>query len=143
MKTESEVATGASPAVGIVLTVAALLEIAVMIHHPTVKAPDLAQSIVRLREVGPVSAWVHGLLIALMLAVLYGLSEFALWRGIRRPGIRVGLIAYAFGVGAMIMATAVSGFMTAAVTAGTRAATAAVIKPLTAVAMIMAPTPKA
>ncbi len=124
MKSESEVSTGATPAVGVALMVAALLEIPVMMHHPSVRAPDVAQSIVLLRQVASVSAWVHGLLIALMLICFFGLTEFALWRGIRRPLIRVGLIAYGFGVVAMIMAASVSGFITAVVAARVPATTA-------------------
>lgn len=124
MKSESQVSSNGPSAVGIALTVAALLEIAVMMHHPSVRTPDIVQTIALLREAASVSAWVHGLLIALMLVSFYGLTEFSLRRGIRRPVIRVGLIAYAFGVVAMIMAASVSGFMTAAVAARVPATTA-------------------
>ena len=124
MKSESQVPSSASPAVGIALIAASVLEIPVMMHHPSVRTPDVVQSIARLREVASVSAWVHGLLIALMLVGFFGLTEFSLRRGIRRPLIRAGLTAYAFGVVAMIMATSVSGFVTAAVAARVPATTA-------------------
>ena len=116
--------SGTTRPVGIALMVAALLEVAVMMHHPTARMPEMAQTIANLREMASLSAWVHGLLIGLMLVCLHGLTEFSLWRGIRRPPIRAALIAYAFGVVAMIMATTVSGFVTAEVAARLPATTA-------------------
>jgi hypothetical protein len=50
-------------------------------------------------------------LLALMLLVLYGLSEFALRRGIVRPLIRAGAIAYGCGAIAMMAAALISGFV--------------------------------
>lgn len=119
------VLSGTSRTVGIALMVAALLEIPVMLHHPTARMPEVAQTIARVREIASLSAWVHGVLIGLMLVSFYGLTEFSLWRGIRRLPIRAALIAYAFGVAAMIMAASVSGFMTAEVAARVPATTAA------------------
>jgi hypothetical protein len=123
MKSEP-LSSGTARPVGIALIVAALLEVAVMMHHPTARMPEIAQTIAHLRELTSLSAWVHGLLIGLMLVAFYGLTEFSLWRGIRRPPIRAALIAYAFGVVAMIMATTVSGFVTAEVAARVPATTA-------------------
>lgn len=116
--------SGTSRAVGIALIVAALLEIPVMLHHPTARMPEVAQTIARLRETTSVAVWVHGLLIGLMLVSFYGLTEFSVWRGIRRLPIRAALIAYAFGVVAMIIATTVSGFVSGEVGARVPATTA-------------------
>jgi hypothetical protein len=123
MKSES-FSSGTTRAVGIALIVAAALEIPVMLHHPTARMPEVAQTIARLRETASVAAWVHGLLIGLMLVSFYGLTEFSVWRGIWRSPIRAALIAYAFGVVAMIIATTVSGFVTAEVAARVPATTA-------------------
>jgi hypothetical protein len=102
---------------GAVLIAAAILEVPVMAHHPSGRTPDVAQTIEQLRTMATLSAWVHGVLITLMLIGFYALTEFSLWRGLRRPPIRAGLIAYAVGVFAMIGAASISGFVTAHVAA--------------------------
>jgi len=83
-----------------------------MAHHPSVHAADVAQALVQLRALSAAAAWVHGVLIALMLAGFFALTEFAWQRGITRPAIRAGLIAYAVGVVAMTGAALVDGFVT-------------------------------
>ena len=88
-------------------------------------AHDAAAVLVQLQALGALSAWVHGVLIALMLTVFFALTEFAWQRGITRPAIRAGLIAYAVGVVAMTGAALVDGFVTPRVAilgAGLRAA---------------------
>ena len=102
----------AARAAGALLIGGSILEIAGMAHHPSVQAHDLATVLVQLRALSTVSAWVHGVLIALMLIVFFALTEFAWQRGITRPAIRAGLIAYAAGVVAMMGAALVDGFVT-------------------------------
>ena len=97
---------------GIVLIGAAVLQVPVMAHHPTAKTPDVARAIEQLRAIAPLSAWVHGVLILLMLIAFYALVEFSLYRGLHRGQIRAGLIAYALGVLAMTGAALISGFVT-------------------------------
>ena len=115
----------AARAAGALLIGGSILEIAVMAHHPSVHAHDVAEVLVQLQALGARSAWVHGVLIALMLTVFFALTEFAWQRGIARPAIRAGLIAYAAGVVAMMGAALVDGFVTPRVAilgAGLRAA---------------------
>jgi len=102
----------ATRAAGAVLIGGSILEIAAMAHHPSVHAHDLAAVLVQLRALSAASAWVHGVLIALLLTVFFALTEFAWQRGITRPAIRAGLIAYAAGVVAMMGAALVDGFVT-------------------------------
>jgi hypothetical protein len=102
----------AARAAGALLVGGSILEIAVMAHHPSVHAHDVAAVVVQLQALGALSAWVHGVLIALMLTVFFALTEFAWQRGITRPAIRAGLIAYAAGVVAMMGAALVDGFVT-------------------------------
>jgi hypothetical protein len=99
-------------AAGALLIGGSILEIAAMAHHPSVHAHDLATVLVQLQALSAVSAWVHGVLIALMLIVFFALTEFAWQRDITRPAIRAGLIAYAAGVVAMMGAALVDGFVT-------------------------------
>jgi hypothetical protein len=99
-------------AAGALLIGGSILEIAAMAHHPSVHAHDMAAVLVQLQALSAASAWVHGVLIALMLTVFFALIEFAWQRGITRPAIRAGLIAYAAGVVAMMGAALVDGFVT-------------------------------
>jgi hypothetical protein len=112
-------------AAGALLIAASIFEIVAMAHHPSVRAADAAQAIAQLRAMSAVAAWVHGVLIMLMLVGFFALTEFAWQRGITRPAIRAGLIAYAAGVVAMMGAALVDGFVTPRVAilgAGLRAA---------------------
>jgi hypothetical protein len=102
-------ASGVVP--GIILLAASLLEILAMAHHPSVATSDITLALRQIAEFSRHAAIVHGVLLALMLLVLYGLSEFALRRGIARPLIRAGAIAYVFGAIAMMGAALVSGFI--------------------------------
>ena len=115
----------AARAAGALLIGGSILEIGAMAHHPSVHAHDVAAVLAQLQALAAVSAWVHGVLIALMLTVFFALTEFACQRGITRPAIRAGLIAYAAGVVAMMGAALVDGFVTPRVAmlgAGLRAA---------------------
>jgi hypothetical protein len=102
----------AARAAGALLIGGSILEIAAMAHHPSVHAHDMAAVLAQLQALSAASAWVHGVLIALMLTVFFALTEFAWQRDIARPAIRAGLIAYAAGVVAMMGAALVDGFVT-------------------------------
>jgi len=101
--------TSAAP--GIVLMAASLLEVLGMLHHPSLHTSDVAQAIEQMTRFATLSGVVHGVLITLMLLIAYGLVEFALRRGLLRPLIRAGGIAYGCGVLVMIGAGLVSGFI--------------------------------
>jgi hypothetical protein len=93
------------------LIAASLLEIVAMAHHPTIDTSSIAEAVQQIAQRRELAGIVHGVLIALMLVVVYGLSEFALRRGAARPAIRAGLIAYGCGVLVMVGAAMVSGFI--------------------------------
>ena len=99
-------------AAGALLIAVSIFEIVAMAHHPSVRAADTAQAIAQLRAMSAVATWVHGVLIMLMLVGFFALTEFALRRGLVRPAIRAGLVAYAAGVVAMTGAALVGGFIT-------------------------------
>jgi hypothetical protein len=96
---------------GILLMAATVLEIAAMAHHPTVASHDIGPALEQIARMSDLSAWVHGLLIALMLVIFYIFTEFARRRGVALPWVRAGLIAYSVGVLAMIGAALMSGFV--------------------------------
>jgi hypothetical protein len=96
---------------GLMLCVATVLEIVAMSHHPSVNSHDAAQVVRQIDAMAELANWVHGTLLALMLIVAFGFSEFVLRRDPRRPLIRAGSIAYAAGVIVMLGAAMVSGFI--------------------------------
>ena len=104
---------------GALLALATVLEIVAMSHHPTVRSSDAAQAVRQVAELAPLSGWVHGILLALMLIIAYGLSEFVLRRDFRRPLIRAGSLAYGAGVIVMLGAAMVSGFIITGLAAST------------------------
>ena len=96
---------------GILLVAATILAVAAMAHHPSVTSPNIAQAIEQIARMSDLSAWVHGVMIGVLLALLYVFTEFAWRRGITLPLVRAGFIAYIVGVLAMIGAAMMSGFV--------------------------------
>jgi hypothetical protein len=109
---------------GLILVAAGLLEVLAMSHHPSVAAPGIAQAIEAIGAFSRRAAWIHGVLIGLMLVTVYGLSELALQRGLRRPLVRAGLVGYCAGVIAMMGAALVSGWVVAGLASSTPHSTA-------------------
>jgi hypothetical protein len=103
---------GVARSAGALLIAATTLEVVVMAHHPSVKTANLALAVEELRTMVALSAWVHGTLIALLLAGYYSFAQFAHRRGLRRPLVLVGLISYTAGMLALIAAALIDGFVT-------------------------------
>jgi hypothetical protein len=81
------------------LLAGSLLSVFVMAHHPEHVDPN---GIVGL---------VHGAMIALMAVIAFGFAHFALRRGVSRPAILAGLIAYFIGLVADLGAGTTNGFI--------------------------------
>jgi hypothetical protein len=81
------------------LIAGSLLSVFVMAHHPDHVDPN---GIVGL---------VHGAMIALMSITAFGFAHFALRRGVARPAILAGLIAYFIGLVADLGAGTTNGFI--------------------------------
>ena len=97
---------------GVALVAATLLSVLAMAHHPALTTPDITQALQQLKDLANLSAWVHGVLIALMLLIYWCLTEYSLRRGVGKPLVRAGLVSYGAGVVAMIGAAVVSGWLT-------------------------------
>ena len=78
---------------------------------PPCTTPDILEAVRQIARSSALAGVVHGVLMAFMLIIVYGLSEFALRRGATRPAIRAGCIAYCAGVIVMLGAAMVSGFI--------------------------------
>jgi hypothetical protein len=96
---------------GILLVAVTVLAVAAMTRHPSVTSSDITQVIEQIARMSGLSAWVHGVMIGVLLVLLYVFTEFAWRRGITLPLVRTGLIAYFVGVLAMMSAAMVSGFV--------------------------------
>jgi hypothetical protein len=96
----------------IVIAVSALVAILAVAQHPTVAIHAPAQAIPELVRLAPLDRLVHGILIAVMLALLFAFSIFSLRRGLDRQTTVGGFVAYAFGCLAVIGAAIIDGFVT-------------------------------
>ncbi len=102
---------GSERVTGAILVAVAALEGVAMAHHPTVGSHDYAGGLRELGAMAGISGLVHGTLMVMMLVVLHGLIRFALGRGLHRPLIHGGLLAYLVGVLGMLAAALASGFI--------------------------------
>ena len=92
-------------ATGIALIGAAGLSMLAMAHHPT-----------SLRA-GAMIGIVHGAMILFAGMMAYGFTHFARRRGLERPAVLAGLVAYAIAIGADIGAATINGFAAPALAA--------------------------
>jgi len=90
---------------GAALILAAGLSVLMMAHHPS-SAHDAA-----------LGQFVHGALIGLIAVTAWGFAHMALRRGLDRPTVLAGLVAYATGVAATIGAATINGFVVTALAA--------------------------
>jgi len=84
---------------------AALLSVLVMAHHPEHVDPNGLVGIV------------HGAMIVLMTVTAFGFTHFALRRGLDRPAILAGLVAYFVSLVAHLGAGTINGFIVPALAA--------------------------
>lgn len=95
---------------GAVIVAASLLALLMMAHHPSGSTRDIAAFVAESARIGALNRFVHGTLIALLGALLFGFADFSRGFGGGRPLVRAALIAYAIGVGADIGAASINGF---------------------------------
>jgi len=96
---------GADRIAGGALIAGSLLSVLAMAHHPDHVDP------------GGLVGIVHGAMIVLMSVIAFGFAHFALRRGLRRPAILAGLIAYFIGLVADLGAGTTNGFIVPALAA--------------------------
>ncbi|HEY0012575.1 MAG TPA: hypothetical protein VGB79_06935 [Allosphingosinicella sp.] len=92
----------ADRAAGTALIAAAVGIVFGMAHHPT-RLADAQLAMV-----------VHAFMIVMVWAMLFGFTHFARRRGLARPAVLAGLVAYAIGAAANIGAATVNGLVTPA-----------------------------
>ena len=96
---------------GTVIAGASVLSVLLMFRHPSVGSHAMADVIAEVAAKAATDRFVHGGLIALMGALLFGFVDLSRLLGLRRPPVRAALIAYAVGTGSMMGAALISGFV--------------------------------
>jgi len=95
---------------GIVVGLGAALTLLAVANHPVLNRShgDILTQVVAL---GPMDRFMHGSVIAVVLALVYGLAVFSLLRGFGRECVLAGFIAYALGSVSWVGAALVDGFL--------------------------------
>ncbi len=97
---------------GISLVASAILAMAAMAHHPTAGGGgDFAGFARNVERMAAVNQAVHGTMIALVAVLTWTLVTFAARRGLHRPLIMAGMVAWAIGAVIMIIPPVFNGFV--------------------------------
>ncbi len=97
---------------GIIIAVCAGLSIPAIANHPQILARSHGDLLAQIVALSPIDRFVHGALMVIMFALVWGLAIFAIRRGFNRATVLAGFIAYAAGALAWIGATLIDGFIT-------------------------------
>ena len=96
---------------GIAIIASALLGAFAMAHHPSAGGADFMAFARNVERMAFLNQAVHGVLLALVAVITWGLVVFALRRGVGRSLVTLGLVAWAIGVTAMTAAGIFNGFV--------------------------------
>jgi hypothetical protein len=102
---------------GWTLVVAALLSVAGMLHHPVAGGHGMA-AVQNLAGMAGAANGVHGFLMVVLGALVFGFTGLTGQLGWRTPAARAAFVAYAMGVTAMLGAAVINGFAFTKVAAG-------------------------
>jgi hypothetical protein len=95
----------------VIIATCAVVAILAVAQHPVAASHAAAQAIPEMVRLAPMDRTIHGILIAVMAALLFGFSVFSARVGFDRQTTIAGLTAYALGVGAVIGAGLIDGFI--------------------------------
>jgi hypothetical protein len=101
-------------AAGFVIIAVAFLVMIMLHHHPQSATHEAGKLIAEIADLALADRVVHGTLIALMAALVFGYLEFCARLGFVRPAVRAGAVAYAMGVFAVVVAATIDGFVISA-----------------------------
>jgi hypothetical protein len=97
---------------GIFLVLGSITAMAAMAHHPTAGGgQDFATFARNVERIATVNQMVHGTMIVLLAVITWTMVTFAMQRGVHRPLIMAGLVAWAIGAAGMIIAGVFNGFV--------------------------------
>lgn len=96
---------------GLVIGIGYVLSLGLMALHPSLSSRDAAGAIAELTREAPINGLVHGGLIVLAAALVFGLTGFCARLGWQRSLVRAGMVAYGLGSMWVMGAALVSGFL--------------------------------
>jgi hypothetical protein len=97
---------------GVAILASAAVGLVAIAHHPTVgTARGAADVFGQIAALSAIDEVVHGVLIVLSGALLFGFAVFAQRRGLHRGSVLLGLIGYAVASGGIIGAALIDGFL--------------------------------
>jgi len=96
---------------GMALMGGAALAIFFMMYHPSTSSHELGAALGEMRDEGAVSAWVHGMLILVMVGIWFGTYGFTRRLGAERTLPVLGFMLFGLGTLAYCLAAMVSGFI--------------------------------
>jgi hypothetical protein len=113
---------------GVIIAVCAAVTILALSHHPTLAHREgPAAAIADIVRFASTDRIVHGVMIAVMSALLFALCVFSVRRDLRDQTVLGALVAFALGAGALIGAAIIDGFVIPSIAAGYAAAPPAVL----------------
>lgn len=98
-------------AAGYALIIGSVLAVVFMSHHPSTESSGLVERLKELEAEASLSAWVHGLMMIVIVAWLYGAYGLSARLGMRFALPPLGLILFSLGSLAYVLAALVSGFV--------------------------------
>ncbi len=97
---------------GVIIGLAALLSLALILHHPVLgHTPTAEAATAGIRKLASLDRLVHGGLIALMALLLLGLLHLTQRLGFERPAAAAGFTFYALGTFMVCIAGVIDGFV--------------------------------
>jgi hypothetical protein len=96
---------------GIALIGGAAVGLFAMLHHPVPGGRDFTGWAANVERVAVINQMVHGTMIVLMAILTWTLLTFSIRRGLHRPLVLLGTVAWAIGAAAMIVAPSYNGFV--------------------------------
>jgi hypothetical protein len=97
---------------GIALVVSSIVAVAAMAHHPTASGgASFAAFANNVQRIAGVNQVVHGTMIVLVAVLTWTLVAFAARRGLHRPLVMAGLVAWAIGAVVSVIPPVFNGFV--------------------------------
>jgi hypothetical protein len=93
------------------LTASALVALFAMAHHPTAGGGDFATFARNADRIASLNQTVHGTMIVVVAVLTWTVIALAMRRGVHRPLVILGLIAWTIGAACMIIAPSFNGFV--------------------------------
>lgn len=96
---------------GWVLAIASPLALVGLANHPVASGTDLLAALRAMEAIGYINSIIHGFLMAMMVAVLFGFIGFSRRLGFEQPLVQAGFLAQCVGTFAALSAAIIDGWV--------------------------------